>query len=58
LKCIYPGQTPQFPENIFYKIKKNWGGPIFEGRAGMIIYQLSRIGLGERFEYGVYSVMK
>jgi hypothetical protein len=25
--------------------KKNWGGPIFEGRAGMIIYQLSWIGL-------------
>jgi hypothetical protein len=25
----------------FQKIKKTWDGPIFEERAGMIIYQLS-----------------
>jgi hypothetical protein len=29
----------------FYKIKKNWGGPIFEGQAGMIIYQYAELAL-------------
>jgi hypothetical protein len=31
----------KFPESIIFEDKKYWGGPIFEGRAGMIIYQLS-----------------
>jgi hypothetical protein len=30
----------KFPENAIFE-KKNGGGPIFEGRAGMITYQLS-----------------
>jgi hypothetical protein len=37
----YFGRTPNLSGRTnFYKIKK-WGGPIFEGRAGIIIYQLS-----------------
>jgi riboflavin transporter FmnP len=46
LKYKYWGRTPKFFGKChFYKIKKKWGGPIFEGWAGMIIYQLSWIGL-------------
>jgi hypothetical protein len=33
--------TKIFQKTQFLQNKKNWGGPIFEGRAGMIIYQLS-----------------
>jgi hypothetical protein len=40
---MYQGRTPTVSSK-HAKFKKIGGGPIFEGWAGMIIYQLSQIG--------------
>jgi hypothetical protein len=46
LKYKYRGPTPKNSwRSIFLQNKKKWRGTIFEGRMGMIIYQLSWIGL-------------